>query len=229
MVDSGDEMMAASTMVPVPTFMPLSCSTCPTLAKNAVPCLCFFSVRRNFSSVVPSDARSRPRSIPTNRRGATLSSSASSRASSAKLNQCCTKYTYSLKRLRAFDLIQRSPESRCFVPFGRASSARRRLDGQTVKLSTGQLRLRYHAGFDQERLLTPGQPVHVTLALAYVGHRLPSGSRLRLLISGSNFPWADPNPHTGEPIATAMAMRSALQTVFHDNDRPSTLTLPILP
>lgn len=29
MVDSGDEMMAASTMVPVPTFMPLSCSTRP--------------------------------------------------------------------------------------------------------------------------------------------------------------------------------------------------------
>lgn len=91
------------------------------------------------------------------------------------------------------------------------------------------MRLRYHAGFDQERLLTPGQPVRVTLALTYVGHRVPSGSRLRLLISGSNFPWADPNPHTGEPIATAVAMRSALQTVFHDNDRPSTLTLPILP
>jgi putative CocE/NonD family hydrolase len=107
--------------------------------------------------------------------------------------------------------------------------AEHREDGSTVKLATGQLRLRYHAGFDQERLLTPGQAVRVTIPLTYLGHRVPAGSRLRLLISGSNFPWADPNPHTGEPIATAVAMRCALQTVFHDDDRPSTLTLPVLP
>jgi predicted acyl esterase len=76
---------------------------------------------------------------------------------------------------------------------------------------------------------TPGQPVRALIPLTYVGHRVPAGSRLRLLVSGSNFPWADPNPHTGEPIATPVAMRTALQTVFHDKDRPSTLTLPILP
>jgi putative CocE/NonD family hydrolase len=107
--------------------------------------------------------------------------------------------------------------------------AEHRIDGNTIKLATGQLRLRYHAGFDQERLLTPGQPVCVRIPLTYVGHRVPAGSRLRLLVSGSNFPWADPNPHTGEPIATAVNMRSALQTVFHDKDQPSTLTLPVLP
>jgi putative CocE/NonD family hydrolase len=107
--------------------------------------------------------------------------------------------------------------------------AEHRADGNTVKLAAGQLRLRYREGFDQERLLTPGRPVCVHISLTYVGHRVPVGSRLRLLISGSNFPWADPNPHTGEPIATAVNMRSALQTVFHDKDRPSNLTLPVLP
>jgi putative CocE/NonD family hydrolase len=107
--------------------------------------------------------------------------------------------------------------------------AEHRADGSTVKLATGQLRLRYHAGFDQERLLTPGQAVCAKLTLTYVGHRVPTGSRLRLLVSGSNFPWADPNPHTGEPVATAVAMRSALQTVYHDAERPSKLTLPLLP
>jgi putative CocE/NonD family hydrolase len=107
--------------------------------------------------------------------------------------------------------------------------AEHRADGSTVKLATGQLRLRYHAGFDQERLLTPGQPVQVRLPLTYVGHCVPAGSSLRLLVSGSNFPWADPNPHTGEPIATAVAMRSAVQTVLHDAQHPSQLTLPVLP
>ncbi len=107
--------------------------------------------------------------------------------------------------------------------------AEHRADGSTVKLATGQLRLRYHAGFDQERWLQPGQPVCATIPLTYVGHRVPAGSRLRLLVSGSNFPWADPNPHTAEPIATAVHMRRAAQTVHHDEYRPSKLTLPVLP
>ena len=107
--------------------------------------------------------------------------------------------------------------------------AEHRDDGRSVKLATGQLRLGHHAGFDQERLLTPGQPGCVNIPLTYIGHRVPAGSRLRLLVSGSNFPWADPNPHTGDPIATAMDVRCALQTVYHDEERPSKLTLPILP
>jgi putative CocE/NonD family hydrolase len=107
--------------------------------------------------------------------------------------------------------------------------AEHRTDGRTVKLATGQLRLRYHGGFDQERLLTPGQPVRVTIPLTYVGHRVPAGSRLRLLVSGSNFPWADPNPHTGAPIATAVDMQSALQTVYHNEAQPSKLILSVLP
>jgi putative CocE/NonD family hydrolase len=107
--------------------------------------------------------------------------------------------------------------------------AERRADGQTVKLASSQLRLRYHGGFDAERLLTPGEVVKVTIPLTYVGHRIPAGSHLRLLVSGSNFPWADPNPHTGEPVATAVAMRSAVQTIFHDSARLSRLILPVLP
>lgn len=89
-------MIVASTMVPVPTFMPLACSNSPTLENSAAPS--FFSSSRclNFNSVVPSGTRSRPRSIPTKRRSDVLSSSASSHAWSARLNQCCTKYIRSI-------------------------------------------------------------------------------------------------------------------------------------
>lgn len=105
--------------------------------------------------------------------------------------------------------------------------AEHRADGSTVKLASGQLRLRYHAGFDAERLLEPGVPVQIRIPLTYIAHRVPAGSHLRLLIAGSNFPWADPNPHTGEPVATAVEMRSAVQTVFHEPGRASVLRLPI--
>lgn len=101
-------------------------------------------------------------------------------------------------------------------------------DGATVRLSHGQLRLRYRGGFDAERLLEPGAIVTVRIPLTYVAHRVPAGSALRLLVGGSNFPWGDPNPHTGEPVATATTMRTAMQSVFHDFERPSRLTLPVL-
>jgi putative CocE/NonD family hydrolase len=107
--------------------------------------------------------------------------------------------------------------------------AEHRSDGLTLALGFGQLRLRYRGGFDAERLLTPGEPVQVRIPITYVGHQVPAGSRLRLLISGSQFPFTDPNPHTGEPIASATVMRSCVQTIFHDAHRPSCLMLPTLP
>jgi putative CocE/NonD family hydrolase len=106
--------------------------------------------------------------------------------------------------------------------------AEHRADGSTIQLAAGQLRLRYHAGFDAERLLIPGEPVQVHIPLTYVGHQVPAGSSLRLLIAGNNFPYADPNPHTGEPVGAAVAMRPAVQTIYHDAARPSRLLLPTL-
>jgi len=106
--------------------------------------------------------------------------------------------------------------------------AEHRADGTCVQLAGGQLRLRYREGFEAERPLTPGEAVRVQVPLTAIGHRVPAGSRLRLLVCGSNFPFADPNLHTGDPVGTAVAMRTAVQTVFHDAARPSRLTLPVL-
>lgn len=104
-----------------------------------------------------------------------------------------------------------------------------RADGRAIRLALGQLRLRYRDGFDAERWLTPGEPVCVRIPMTYVGHHLPAGSRLQLMVSGSNFPLADPNPHTAGPLADAVAMQVAVQIVFHDADHPSRLWLPLLP
>jgi uncharacterized protein len=102
-------------------------------------------------------------------------------------------------------------------------------DGKrTTMISHGLLRLRYRQGFDAERLLTPGEPVRVQVPMHHAAHRLEPGSRLRLLIGGGLFPLIDPNPNTGEPIATAVETRVAVQTIFHDAARPSLIRLPVL-
>jgi len=96
-VELGALMRVASTMVPVPTFMPWVCSTAPTLANSASPSECFSSRRLNSSKVVASGTRSRPRSMPTKRRSEGLSSKASSHAWSPRLNPCCTKYMRNMR------------------------------------------------------------------------------------------------------------------------------------
>ena len=106
--------------------------------------------------------------------------------------------------------------------------AEQRADGALIRLSSGQLRLRYRDGFDEERLLTPGSTAHVRIPMTYVAHRVPAGSRLVLLVSGSNFPAFDPNPHSDEPVAHAVDLRPAVQHLFHDRRRPSRLRVPLL-
>lgn len=101
--------------------------------------------------------------------------------------------------------------------------------GHTTQISRGQLRLRYREGYDRQVPLTPDEVVKVRIEMDHVGHRLEQGHRLRLLIGSSLFPLLDPNPNTGEPTATAIEMRTARETVFHDGARPSRLLLPILP
>jgi putative CocE/NonD family hydrolase len=104
-----------------------------------------------------------------------------------------------------------------------------RADGRSIALSRGQLRLRYREGFHRERLLMPDQAVRVRIPMTYVAHELPAGSRLRLLVCGSDFPLVDPNPHVPGPISQAIDTRRATQSVFHDAGRPSRLWLSLMP
>jgi putative CocE/NonD family hydrolase len=55
------------------------------------------------------------------------------------------------------------------------------------------------------------------------------GHRIRLEISGSNFPRFDRNPQTSGPIATATAPAIATHAVHHGATTPSHILLPVVP
>ena len=102
-------------------------------------------------------------------------------------------------------------------------------DGKAIRLgSGGALRLRYHEGFGREVKLEPGRIYAVEIPLAYVGHTLAAGNVLRVTISGTEFPILDPNPNTGEPIATATRMQTSEIRIHHDLHHPSRVELPIV-
>nr|WP_232794334.1 MULTISPECIES: CocE/NonD family hydrolase [Pseudofrankia] len=58
-------------------------------------------------------------------------------------------------------------------------------------------------------------------------YRFKRGHRIRVQVSSGAFPRYARNPGTGEPHATATALRAADQSVYHDPAHPSAVILPI--
>jgi putative CocE/NonD family hydrolase len=99
--------------------------------------------------------------------------------------------------------------------------------GFALLLQDSILRLRYRNGLEKAEFVTPGEVVPIEIDLWMTGNRFVKGHRIRLDISSSNFPTYDPNPNTGEPIGYHTHTRKALNTVYHDAERPSQLILPV--
>ncbi len=103
-------------------------------------------------------------------------------------------------------------------------------DGRAVSLTHvgGILRARYRHGLDRPEALRPDEPFGLTIRLSHVGHTFQRSHRIRLEVSSSCFPLADPNTNTGGDFATDTAHRKARQTVLHDAAHPSRLILPVM-
>jgi putative CocE/NonD family hydrolase len=103
-------------------------------------------------------------------------------------------------------------------------------DGFVQRLCDSMVRARFRDGYrSPERFLTPGEPTRFEIDMWSTSHVFLPGHRVRLEISSSAFPKYDRNLNTGGPIATGTEMVVAENTVFHDADHPSRLTLPVIP
>ncbi len=95
-------------------------------------------------------------------------------------------------------------------------------DGRSLNICDGLLRL------------SPGQPEssadgtrRVRFDLWPVAHRFDRRSRLRLQVSSGAHPRYARNLGTGEPLATATALVTADQRVYHDPEHLSAVILPV--
>jgi putative CocE/NonD family hydrolase len=70
----------------------------------------------------------------------------------------------------------------------------------------------------------PGEVQQATARLSPCAHRLLTGHRLRLQLSGGAHPQYARNPGTGEPLSTGTGLKAAVHTIEHDTTR---LTLPV--
>jgi hypothetical protein len=101
--------------------------------------------------------------------------------------------------------------------------------GYAMPLTDGIIRLRYAEDPTTPRLRTPGEVVKITITLFPTANLFLPGHRIRVDIASANFPKFDVNPQTGEPEGAARRKRRAVNTVFVDASRPSSIMLPVLP
>ena len=96
-------------------------------------------------------------------------------------------------------------------------------------LTDGIIRARYRVPRSPAQLITPGQVYEYTIDLWATSNVFKRGHRIRLEVSSSNFPRFDRNTNTGNVIAEDAAFIPATQTVLHDDQHRSHVTLPVVP
>ncbi len=96
-------------------------------------------------------------------------------------------------------------------------------------LTDGIVRAQYRNSTRQAEPIEPGKIYEYSIDLWATSNLFKAGHRIRLYISSSNFPRFDRNLNTGEPIAGSVRMIKAEQRIYHDQQHPSALVLPVIP
>lgn len=99
--------------------------------------------------------------------------------------------------------------------------------GRAINVATGMVRARWRDGFDRPRLLAPGEVVEYRIGLRAAAVRFAAGHRIRLDVTGSDFPNFDRNHNTGGDDVRETAFRVARQTIHLGGARASRLELPV--
>jgi len=104
-------------------------------------------------------------------------------------------------------------------------------DGYAQLVQEGVRRVRYRDG-DGDRAgppAAPGAVYELQIDMAATGYEFAAGHRVGVEVSSSAFDRWDRNLNTGHPVGRDAETALAHQTLHHDGERPSHLTLPLAP
>jgi putative CocE/NonD family hydrolase len=102
-------------------------------------------------------------------------------------------------------------------------------NGMAFNLVDGVIRARYREGFEEEKLIEPGETYKYTIDLWATSYLLSPGDRLRLDVTSSNYPRLARNLNTGAPFAKTSEMKVARQTIHVSDEHSSKIILPFVP
>src|SRR5271166_4210579 len=104
-------------------------------------------------------------------------------------------------------------------------------DGSSVQLSSGGMRARYRESLSKAKLVTPGQITRYDFdGFTWFSRRVSKGSRLRLLLLCINGIYVEKNYNSGGAVESESGKdaRIAHVTVYHDEEHPSVLEIPVV-
>jgi uncharacterized protein len=103
-------------------------------------------------------------------------------------------------------------------------------EGRSVNVQEGIVRARYRNSASRAERVEPDEVYEYRIELGPTAYVFGAGHRLRVQVSSSDFPQWDRNLNTGGELGAegAAAARVATQTVLHDANHPSRITLPVL-
>lgn len=104
-------------------------------------------------------------------------------------------------------------------------------NGYAQNLTDGIIRARYRnfGHGEAPSLIEPGKAYEYEIDLWATSNLFKKGHRIRLDITSSNFPRWDRNPNTGHAFGEDSELVIAHQTILHDAEHPSYITLPVVP
>jgi putative CocE/NonD family hydrolase len=101
-------------------------------------------------------------------------------------------------------------------------------DGCARNLTDGIIRARYRYSASSPTLLEPDKVYEYHIDLWATSNVFKTGHQIRVEISSSNFPRFDRNTNTGSTIGEDTVLKPAMQTVLHNFQHPSHISLPIV-
>ena len=102
-------------------------------------------------------------------------------------------------------------------------------DEKAINLTDSIIRARYRNGTEKAVLLEPNEVYEYTIDLWSTSNVFKKGHKIRIDISSSNFPRFDRNLNTGGQIGEETDFIKATQTIFHNDEFPSHVILPLVP
>jgi putative CocE/NonD family hydrolase len=101
-------------------------------------------------------------------------------------------------------------------------------NGFALNLTDGIVRAKFRESYRQPKLLAPGQLYELTITAGNTSNVFKKDHRIRIEISSSNFPRFSRNTNTGTTPELDTHWIVATQTIVHNSEHPSSLTLPVL-
>lgn len=102
-------------------------------------------------------------------------------------------------------------------------------DGRALNLSEGIARARFRNSYSRPELLESGKVYSLEVELFPTSNYFQPGHRIRIEITGSDFPNFGRNLQTGKNNETTTEMRPARIRMHHSREHPSSITLPVIP